>query len=154
MPISHPSGKMKNMNISEYNNLKKQANNKYQESIILAEKERFETLKAIDQIWDSLQESRAESSNSNPQISVKAITSHKTKPTIYGELTRSVINTLDEITKNFTKNHIKSALGKSVYCSDSSLSGCLIRLQKKGLIEITKRGKGSTPTKYRRKQIE
>lgn len=147
------------MNKIEYDNLRKQAKEKYEKAIQMAEKEHFKTLENIDGVWDSLRDPKDAQVNSKPRIPIVSLPAKKSRSESYGLLTKAVINTLDDIPRNFNKNHIKRSLKKSANevvsnCNDNSLSGCLIRLQKKGLIEITKRGKGCKPTKYRKKYIE
>lgn len=137
------------MNKTDYKNLKKQVEEKYQKSLELAEKQRKEGLKAIEQVWSMLhdiEENLAPEKMEQP--------SDKTKKS-YGSLTAAVKQALENVDAKFTKNEIilvmrqnSPEIAKSV--NQGSLAGCLMRMEKQGIIQIKKRGKGSTPTVFKK----
>lgn len=145
------------MNEFEYNTFKEQIESKYQESLKPLKRERLEAIATLDKLWNMLHNPQTENTNNTSQTSIKSVSIQEINSKLYGSLTEAVKLSLYTIPKNFNKNHIKRALKKSTIdavrnCNDSSLTGCLRRLQKQHIIEITRRGKGSTPTKYRTKK--
>jgi hypothetical protein len=77
------------------------------------------------------------------------------KPSNYGLLvyeTRKAINSFEgSFNVRDLRSQIKgSSINTSVY-SKASLAGCLARLKQEGVIEEIKKGTGSRPTQYKRK---
>lgn len=145
------------MDNNTYNNYREQIDRQYQKALKIAEKEQLEAIQGLDVLRKTLNKSQ-ENINSNPQIPIVSIPAQENRANSYGSLTDAVMVAFNDIPRNFNKNHLKRALNKSAInvvsnSGDSSLSGCLLRLRKKGIIEITRRGKGSTPTKYRKRNI-
>ena len=137
------------MDIKEYNNLKKQVEDKYQESIILAEKQRKEGLEAIERVWDMLKETQ--------RIPIVEISEHaQTKGKIsYGSFTTTIKKAVELVPMKFTKKDIRLVLPQisteiAHSFKDGTLTGCLIRLEKQGVIKPIKRGVGSIPTIYKK----
>lgn len=137
------------MDIRQYNNLKKQAEDKYQKAVKLAEKQRKEGLEAIERVWDMLNENQEEST---AEKAVQVLPKAK-KP--YGSLTTAIKKALELVPEKFTKRDIflvlpqvSPEIAKSI--KPISLTGCLIRLEKQGVIKPIKRGVGSIPTIYKK----
>lgn len=136
------------MNKTDYNNLKKQVEEKYQKALKIAEKQRKEGLEAIEHVWSMLHDIDEIAPEKMEQPS------EKTKKS-YGSLTTAVKKALETVDAKFTKNDIilvmrqnSPEIAKSV--NQGSLAGCLMRLEKQGIIQIKKRGKGSTPTVFKK----
>ena len=138
------------MNKTDYNKLKKQVEDKYQETLRLAEKERKDGLEAIDRVWELLKEAQQ---IPNGEKDNRIQTNNKTK---YGSFTIAIKEAIRRVpTKRFTKKDIRVVLPQvdmeiAASCKDASLTGCLIRLEKKGIIEKIKAGKGSSPSLYKK----
>lgn len=139
------------MNKTDYNNLKNQVEEKYQKALKLAEKQRKEGLDAIERIWSILQNIEE---TLVPFAEKMEQPSDKTKKS-YGSLTTAVKRALENVATKFTKNDIilvmrqtSPEIAKSV--NQGSLAGCLMRFVEQGIIQIHKRGKGSTPTVYKK----
>ena len=138
------------MNKTDYNKLKKQVEDKYQETLCLAEKKKKEGLEAIDRVWELLKEAQQTLNGENDNHTQ---TNNKTK---YGAFTVAVKEAIELIpAKRFTKKDIRVVLPRvdmeiAASCKDASLTGCLIRLEKKGIIEKIKTGKGSSPSLYKK----
>lgn len=139
------------MNKTDYKNLKKQVEDKYQRAIRIAEQQRKEGLEAIEHVWRMLhdiEETLAPFTEKTEKLSPK------TKKD-YGSLTKAVKQALETVDTKFTKNDIllvmrqtSPEIAKSV--NQGSLAGCLMRFVKQDIIQIKKRGKGSTPTVYKK----
>lgn len=139
------------MNRADYNKLKKQVEERYQKALKLAEKQRNEGLEAIEKVWRMLhdiEETLAPFTEKTEKFSDKIKKS-------YGSLTAAVKQALETVDTKFTKNDIllvmrqtSPEIAKSV--NQGSLAGCLMRFVRQGIIQIHKRGKGSTPTVYKK----
>ncbi|MHC4171613.1 MAG: hypothetical protein ACYTBX_19945 [Planctomycetota bacterium] len=141
------------MNKAEYKNLKRQVEEKYQKSLKLAEKQRNEGLEAIELVWSllhNIEETLAPFTFTEKTEKLSPKTKEK-----YGSLTAAIKEALEHVKVKFNKNDImlvlkqtKPELAKSI--NQGSLAGCLMRYVKHDIIKIHKRGKGSTPTVYKK----
>lgn len=134
------------MNSNDYKKLKQRIEEKYQETIALAERERMEGLAAIDKVWKMLHKTRK-----------RSVSRKKGDSPEYGSLKETVVKSLDFVPKSFTKNHVKLAMKQvnselAEKCNPNSLSGCLIRLEGDGVIIKVTKGKGSKPSEYVKKE--
>jgi glycerol-3-phosphate cytidylyltransferase-like family protein len=141
------------MDIRQYNNLKKQAEDKYQKTIILAEKQRKEGLEAIERVWDMLNENQEETT---AEKAVQVLPKAKKD---YGSLTKAVKKALKLVSEKFTKRDIILVLPQispeiATSIKPASLNGCLVRLEKQGIIKTAKSGSGSIPTVYKKIKSE
>ena len=135
------------MDTKDYNKLKQQVEGKYQETVLLAEKERKDGLDAIERVWNLLKETE--------QIPIVEIRDQAKEKVSYGDLTAAVQKAVAIVSKKrFTKNDIKLVLPQvsaeiANSCKDASLAGCLKRLQRRHIIEKIKAGKGRAPSIYK-----
>lgn len=139
------------MNKSDYNKLRKQVEDKYQQAIQAAEKLKKEELDAIERVWDLLKETEQKTPIA------KIVDSPKTKSNIvYGSFKAAIMEAIKLVhVKKFTKKDIRLVLPQvsmeiAASCKDASLTGCLIRLEKQGIIKKIKAGKGSSPSLYKK----
>jgi len=137
------------MDNKEYNKLKEQVEQKYQKAVCEAEKRRNEGLEAIERVWDLLKEAQ----EAPP---VKVVDRAKTKEKLsYGSFIGAIKEAIKLVPAKFTKKDIKLVLpqvSKEIAdsCKDASLTGCLIRLEKQGIIKKIKGGRGSSPSLYQK----
>ena len=133
------------MKASDYKKLKKEVLERYNKAVQKAENERVEALAAIEKVWKMTKPNYGKSSSS---------TSSSTS-TDYGLLAKTVRESLELVPQTFTKKNILTAMQQissdvANKCNSNSLSGCLHRLKNEGVIEVVKRGRGSSPSEYRK----
>lgn len=133
-----------------YKKLKEQVERRYQESLKLAEKQRIARLEALDDLLEISQEKE-------PMPAAKRPTPARPKLKRYGGLTDTVKKALALVPRKFTKQDIKlvwpqASSGPGQPFNLNSLAGCLIRLEKQGLISKIKRGSGSIPSQYKKNE--
>jgi hypothetical protein len=140
------------MNNINFDELIKQVNEHYEETVRLAEKERDQNLEAIERIKALSKEIRE-----MPKANVKITTRVQAKGKLsYGAFTDAVKEAIERLSvKKFTKKDIRVILPQvsmeiAASCKDTSLIGCLNRLEKQGHIKKIKNGKGSSPNVYRK----
>jgi hypothetical protein len=151
------------MKTTEYKQLQKQVEGKYKKAVETAQKQRIEALAAIDTVWSishklrkrQYKKSTKPKADLSSTIDTTGDKINERRPNSYGSLIKAVTKALDYVPRNFTKNHVKMALMQvsseiAHNCKDSSLTGCLIRLEKKGIFKRTRKGKGSAPSKYKK----
>jgi vacuolar-type H+-ATPase subunit E/Vma4 len=129
------------MKTVDYKRLKKEAEEQYQQALDKAQKDRLEALDAIERVWGMI----------NPRRSKAA--SGTTSATQYGSLAGMVQKALELVPQTFTKKDVLAAMRQissevAASCNSNSLSGCLHRLKKGGVIVEIEKGQGSAPTKY------
>jgi hypothetical protein len=139
------------MNNKQYKDLKRQAEERYQKALELAEKQRIEELTAIETVWRMSHPSR-KTNNINSAL----LNQTTSKRSNYGLLAKAVLEALEYVPETFTRSQVKTAIERIApdvagNCKDSSLTGRLIRLVKDGVIDQVKAGKGSQPSEYRKK---
>jgi len=133
------------MKTSEYKKLKKEVEERYNKALQKAGDERVEALAAIEKVWKMTKPSYGKSS-----FGMSSSTS-----TDYGLLAKTVRESLELVPQTFTKKNIMTAMQQissdvANKCNSNSLSGCLHRLKKEGVIEVVKQGRGSSPSEYRK----
>ena len=123
------------MTEKQYQQLKLQVGEKYNQSLKIAESERVAGLAAVEKIWEI----------------ARAASEHLWE---HGSLTAAIKKALDVVPETFTKRDILLAVekdGPNSLNSHSlnSLAPALARLKKQGVIEITQAGSGSRPCCYK-----
>lgn len=122
------------MKEKEYNKLLSLVESKYQEAVGIAEKRRKEGLDAISKVRDLFD-----------------FTKRKLP---YGFLNKAVTRAIASIEGGFTKRTLLQEITKQIEPEKAkainltSLSGCLIRLEKQKILKVKKRGTGSILTVY------
>lgn len=139
------------MNKKEYNNLKRQAEERYQKLLDMAEKQRISELAAIETVWRMSHPTKHQATKTEYQDSQQPTGNGR----IYGSLASSVTEALQFVPDTFTVKHIRNSLKEiapevEANCKNSSITGRLIRLVKKGVIEQASVGKGSKLSEYRK----
>jgi hypothetical protein len=132
------------MNVQEYRRLKKQAEEQRKQAVDAAEKTYIEAVAAIETVW------RIE----HPQrvAPITSSTSRLAKERV-GSLAKTIRDSLQYVPPTFTRKHIIAAarqvLGDdNAQINENSLSGCLYRLRKDGVIREVRKGRGRTPSEY------
>jgi DNA polymerase elongation subunit (family B) len=130
------------MKMADYKRLKKEVDEKYQKAIEKAEKDRIEAIAAIEKVWRMFHPRRSRATNNM-----------NSTPSHYGTLVDTVRKSLEYVPKRFTKKNVLTAMEQisnevAKSCNPNSLSGCMHRLKKDGVIIEVKKGKGSMPTEY------
>jgi hypothetical protein len=153
------------MKTIEVKQLKQQVEEKYKQTILLAEQERIKALTAIDTVYSMLHKPRGKR---NIKVDIKpeltdALKSTKEAQVVttktYGALKAVIQKALEIVPPTFTIQDVYRVIEQisptvAVTCKRSSISGRLARLTKEGTIEEVKRGSGSSPTIYRVKTNE
>lgn len=140
------------MKTTNYKELKKQVEEQYQKAIAQAQKERMDNLAAIDAVWKMLHPSKAKLKSETTTNSGN--TTKELPSIVYGTLMETIKKSLSLVTQDkFTCKDVIAAMEKisSGKFNYSSVSNALKRLAKEGVIEITKQGKGKSPSEYRYK---
>lgn len=129
------------MKILEYKRLKKEAESQYEKALETAERERLESLAAIERVWVMM----------NPRRN-KTISGTVSSSSQYGSLARTVRKALELVPQKFTKTNILAAMKQIApdmeSCNQNSLGGCLHRLKTNNIIRVVKKGQGRTPAEY------
>ena len=130
------------MKAAEYRKLKKEVEERYEKAIQKAQNERVEALAAIEKVWKMMKPSYG-------KVTFGAVSSSSQ----YGSLAETVRKSLKYVPSRFTKKDVIVAMQQissevANRCNTNSLSGCLHRLKKEGIIAETKKGIGSMPTEY------
>lgn len=148
------------MKRTDYKQLRKQVEERYKQAIERAEKERIEGLAAIDTVWKMLhvprrKRSEKTTSQQKGELSVESSVNSKPPPTtpscVYGTLIATVRKSLALVPEEFIYRNVIAAMKQTSGSTfnSSSVSNCLKRLAKEGVIEVIKQGHGKTPSKYR-----
>ncbi len=131
-----------------YNKFKEQIEKRYQESLKLAEKQRIDRIKFLDELFEGPQEKEATPTAKKTNLA-------HSRPKSYGNLTATTKKALELVPTKFTKQDIKlvwpqASGGDKQPFNANSLTGCLIRLEKQGLIKKLNSGSGSIPGLYKK----
>lgn len=132
------------MKAPEYRKLKKEAEERCNKAVEKAENERVEAIAAIEKVWKMMKPSYGKTTPGMASVSSK-----------YGSLAETVRNSLELVPQRFTKKNVLTAMLQvspevAKNCNPNSLSGCLFRLKKEGVIVVVKNGQGSAPTEYKK----
>lgn len=132
------------MKASKYRQLKKEAEERYSKAIEKAENERAGELAALEKVWKMMKPNYGKATLGTASASSK-----------YGSLAETVRKSLELVPQRFTKKNVLTAMRQistevANKCNPNSLSGCLFRLKKEGVIAVVKNGQGSAPTEYQK----
>lgn len=135
------------MKAADYKKLKKQVEERYQQALEKAERDRVEALAAIEKVWKMLNPRRGRAAVLTVSSSTKSSSSS------YGSFVETVRKSLEYVPKRFTRKNVLTAMQEissdiAKNCNPNSLSGCLYRLKKEGIIIEVKKGQGSAPAEY------
>jgi hypothetical protein len=139
------------MNAAERKKLKNQVELEYETGLSELKIKRDRAIEAIDHVWE-LTHPKA-----NNQNIPSDLTSVSSSP--YGSLSKIVRLAIASVPKaGFTRQDVFNAIRElsvdaANNCKPSSLSGCLVRLCKQGVIEQCKEGVGRTLAIYRIKNV-
>ena len=136
------------MKASDYKKLKKAVEERYNKALEKAENEHVEALAAIEKVWKMTKPNYGKPSSN-------LFSSSSSSSPSYGSLAGTVRKALDLVPQTFTKKTILTAMQQissdmANNCNPNSLSGCLHRLKKEGVIEVVEQGRGSSPSIYRK----
>lgn len=128
----------------DYNQLKKEVEQKYKADLERAGRDRLETLAAIDKVWELI----------NGEEDTKASSS----PSDYGKLTDLIQNAFKYLPPTFSKQKVirkvKELADGSYIPNPNSVGSCLHRLVKRDILIEVSKGTGSIPTEYKLKKSE
>jgi hypothetical protein len=143
------------MKTNDYKDLRRQVIDRYETTVAEAQDRRDAELAAIDTVWNLLHKKKKKQPSDTQQPQANPAIPESPQPT-HGSLVKAVKKALEIVPSTFTTIDILEAIRRSseelaAKCKASSLSGCLIRLERSNLIETVTKGKGSTPTVYRKR---
>jgi hypothetical protein len=141
------------MKITQYNTLKEQIEQKYSKALHLAERQRSESLRAIETLWNSLQSDSPKADKESSNVVVvppknQELFTNQDKG--YGNLTGQINAALKVIPEVFTKQDIERITGK---LNENTVGCYLWKLAKQGKIKIIEKGHGRTPNKYKKMTV-